>query len=284
METNQLDSINEMEDKTISDIIVLIPHFNNPTGLLRSIDSIVPEEKVDILIVDDGSVKKPDEDKIRGVYRASGKIFFIYNKTNQGIEQALNAGLKFVVDKRNYNFVARLDCGDICMPNRFRIQKQFLMLNRNVYLLGSSVEFVDMKGNLIYSLILPTEHEEIKKKMYFNCVFIHPSVMFRTKAIREKVGYYPLKYEAAEDYAYFFRFLKHYKTAIIKQVLVKCELNPNGLSAQKRKRQVINRIKIIFENFKFGYYPLAGIIRNIVLLILPQNIIAFLKKFILNGR
>ena len=164
-----------MEDKTISDIIVLIPHFNNPTGLLRSIDSIVPEEKVDILIVDDGSVKKPDEDKIRGVYRASGKIFFIYNKTNQGIEQALNAGLKFVVDKRNYIFVARLDCGDICMPNRFRIQKQFLMLNRNVYLLGSSVEFVDMEGNLIYSLILPTEHEEIKKKNVFQLRF-HSSI------------------------------------------------------------------------------------------------------------
>ena len=273
-----------MGKTTFNDTIVLIPHFNNPDGLLRSINSVSVEEEVDVLIVDDGSTAKLDENKISNNYRAHGKVFFIFLEKNQGIERALNQGLKYVVNSGQYQFVARLDCGDVCHADRFHLQRQFLELNPDIYLIGTFVEFVDISGNFLYSLKLPTKHEEIEKKMYFNCMFIHPSVMFRVKAVKEKVGYYPLNYDAAEDYAYFFRFLKYYKTANIDQVLVKCELNPKGLSSKKRRRQVLSRIKIIFENFKFNYFAIMGIFRNSILLVLPINLINLLKKLLWNAK
>jgi hypothetical protein len=39
----------------MNNVIILIPHFNNFSGLCNSIFSIEKDEKVDVLIVDDGS-------------------------------------------------------------------------------------------------------------------------------------------------------------------------------------------------------------------------------------
>ena len=39
----------------MNNVIILIPHFNNFSGLCTSVFSIEKDEKVDVLIVDDGS-------------------------------------------------------------------------------------------------------------------------------------------------------------------------------------------------------------------------------------
>ena len=78
----------------MNNIILLIPHFNNLTGLNASLSSINSQEKLDVIIVDDGSDKKIDERKVRSSFLADGSVSFIYLKKNRGIEVALNSGLK----------------------------------------------------------------------------------------------------------------------------------------------------------------------------------------------
>lgn len=62
-------------------LVVLIPHYNDPDGLIKSLLSIDEEEKIDLLIIDDGSDNIFDEGILRSVFKAKGEIlFFIWRR------------------------------------------------------------------------------------------------------------------------------------------------------------------------------------------------------------
>lgn len=262
----------------MNNVVLLIPHYNNPEGLKRSLASIEASEEIDILIVDDGSTKCViNEVDTTAFFKACGTVKYIYLEHNKGIEHALNTGLRFIVDAGQYIYIARMDSDDSCIGRRFSIQKHFLDQNENIMLVGSNVIAVSPGGDFLYNIILPKDSHSIKKKMFLNSMFMHPSVMFRAEII-QTVGYYPLQYDAAEDYAYFFKIVNKYETANIQEFLLHYEINPKGISVSKRKQQVASRIKIIRENFYFGFYPIYGLLRNLVLYVMPQKVLLFIKK------
>ncbi len=263
----------------VNDVILLIPHYNNADGLKKSLKSIGKTEKIDVLIVDDGSHKNCIiEDDVRACFIASGTVFFKYLKTNQGIEHALNTGLKFIL-KNKYKYTARLDCGDLCYENRFKKQLTFLQNNPNISLVGTNVKFYSPQNKFLYALSLPELDTDIRKKMYINAMFIHPTIMF-SNHILKKTGLYPTNYKAAEDFAFFFKVIKYYKVANINEFLVNCELNPDGISKVQRNSQAKNRIKIILENFYFGFYPIYGLLRSLLLFVLPVWFLLQIKRIL----
>lgn len=255
--------------------LLLIPHYNNPKGLKKSIQSIGKNEYIDILIVDDGSKKCFNKYEIIAAFVGKGVVIFEYFKENRGIEYALNKGLDIAV-KKKYQYIARLDCGDICLPDRFKKQKEFLE-NNDVVLVGSNVDFVDTKGDFLYTLKMPQKDHVIRKKMFINAMHIHPSIMFKTFILNE-IGFYPENYKAAEDYAFFFKVLKKFKVANIPEVMVICELNNKGISILKRKEQAKNRVNIILDNFHLGFYPIYGLFRSLILCLIPHWVLLILKK------
>jgi glycosyltransferase involved in cell wall biosynthesis len=263
-------------------ILIIIPHYNNLKGLKKSLASISDIEPVDVLIIDDGSKIKPDEKELKKEFPQINDIKVILNDKNRGIEYVLNDGLKYALE-HNYKYISRLDCGDICYPERFQIQKDFLDKNPDIYLIGSYVEMIDTKGNTLFIYKPPTTHEKITKKMCINNVFIHPSVMFRKEVIK-KVGFYPLNYKYAEDYAYFYKIVKTYKVANIDKVLLKCEINPLGISLSKRKIQLKSRIKVILDFCDCSWIKLYSLIRNFIMFIIPYSIILKIKKIILDHK
>lgn len=261
-------------------LVLLIPHYDNPKGLLVSLASIGCNENLDVLIVDDGSNKKFDEIEVKKAFQATGNIFFIYLQQNSGIEIALNKGLAYII-KNKYTYTARLDCGDVCLGDRFQLQKDFLEEATSISLVGSNVNFVDTNGAYLYTVKVPEKDELIRKKMYVNAMHIHPSIMFRN-SIFPKINLYPTAYQAAEDYAFFFNVMNSFKVANINKVLVQCEINPKGISTLMRKKQAKNRIKIILNNFYFGLYPIYGLLRSLLLYITPLSILIKIKKIVKN--
>ncbi|KAA1244328.1 glycosyltransferase [Aquimarina sp. RZ0] len=258
----------------MKNIIVLIPHYNNQEELLKSIQSIDDKIDVDILVVDDGSVSDIDEKLLKDSY-SNGVILFEYLKKNSGIEIALNTGLK-KIQELDYKYIGRLDCGDYCLKNKFTKQIEYLDSNPEVKLLGSWVNIMD-KGKLLYVLKHPTSYDEIKKKMYLNTMFVHPSVVFQTSII-EDIGYYPINYKAAEDYAYFFNIINEFKSENFPEPLLDYIIDENSISSKKRKRQVYSRIRVILCNFSFGFYPIYGLFRNVLLLFISRNSSNIIKK------
>ncbi len=258
-------------------IIVVIPHYNNNEGLLNSIKSIEEEINVDLIIIDDGSELKIDQEYLIKSYEF-GNIYFKFLTKNQGIERALNEGLKFA-QENEYDLIGRLDCGDFCKKNRFTKQVNYLDENPDVCLLGTWVNVFDENGDLSYILKHPIMYNKIKKRMYINSTFTHPSVVFRTSLI-DNVGFYPTNYEAAEDYAFFFNIIKKFKSGNLPEPLLDYVIDDRSISSKKRKLQVLSRIKIILKNYYLGFYPTYGLIRNLLMFAVSRNFSTRIKKLL----
>ena len=260
-----------------NELCLIIPHYNNYEGLIKSLDSIREEIDFDLLIIDDGSTQPlPADDFFHSKYPTLS--FFILRNSHKGIITVSREGLKFV-HERGYKYTARLDAGDLCIENRLSIQYRYLEANDNVYLLGTFCEYFDLEtGGTVAVKRFPTEMRVIKRKMYFNSVFEHPTVMFRCSAMDE-IGYYPADFEVAMDYAYFFKFVHKYKCAILPQVLVRKEISSTSISTVKRKLQVRNRIRAILQNFEFKWYFFAGLGYAAMVYVIPYSVLNKFKKY-----
>ena len=258
-------------------LIITIPHYNNFEGLLTSIRSIREQFEIDIVITDDGSNSKLNEKLIISSYKNQGKIFFQYLDKNYGVGIAANKCLQFV-KKGSYKYMARLDAGDICYENKFMKQLNFLEANHDIKLVGTWARVLGSNRDFLFNIKHPTHHNQIKRNMYLNSMFVNPTVVFET-SILETVPEYPEEYRyAAQDYAFFFKVIKHFKCANMPEVLLDYIIHSDSISTKKRKLQVTNRIKIIIDNFRFGFYPVYGLIRNFILYFFSRSSTTSIKK------
>ena len=259
-----------------TDVAVLIPHYNNLEGLRVSLASLLDDYPVEIVIVDDGSKEPPNQQELEKEFPAFG-IHVIALPSNQGIEHALNAGLRFIEQEGRFQFVARLDVGDRCVERRIYQQRSFLEKNPTIHLVGSAVSMVDLEGRERFSIFYPTQSAEIRKKMYVNNMFCHPAVMFRL-SILKNIGVYTIQYRFAEDYAYFFNIVDVFETSNIDSILLVCQINPKGISMRNRKVQLKSRLQIILEHWQWKLCAMQGLVRNSILYFLPYWLILYIKK------
>lgn len=259
-----------------SRLILVIPHFNNPKGLVESLVSIDEQIDIDIIVIDDGSDRKFDEELINKTYN-SGQVYFEYLEQNGGIGVAVNHGFQFALEK-NYELIGRFDCGDIYMKDKCFKQLNYLDENKEVKLLGTWANVIDEHGNFLHELKPPAGYQDIKKKMYLNSMFLNPSVIFYSD-ILPAIGNFRGKYRrASQDYALFFKILKKYKVENYPEILMNYVSDPDSISTKNRRLQVFNRIRVILDNFYFGFYPIYGLVRNILLLFVSRNFTTKLKK------
>ncbi len=264
--------------KAIYDVVVLIPHYNNLDGLIKSLGSIYYEESIMIMVVDDGSrlTERPELQQLIKV--TDYPIVLRFLQSNEGIEAALNLGISEIIKENSSKFIARLDCGDVMVSDRLKSQVSYLNENQNIYLVGSWVDFIQ-QGKRLFTLKLPKNHNTIRKEMMYKVCFIHPAVTFRVSGI-DKVGYYPTDYPAAEDYAFFYRFVESFETANLQRVLTIVESNLEGISLSRRKLQLRSRLKVLIDNPKISLYWVVGIIKIKLLQIIPNSIIISIKQLI----
>ena len=174
--------------------------------------------------------------------------------------------------------MARLDAGDICYENKFMKQLNFLEANHDIKLVGTWARVLGSNKDFLFNIKHPTHYNQIKRKMYINSMFVNPTVVFET-SILETVPEYPEEYRyAAQDYAFFFKVIKHFKCANMPEFLLDYIIDSDSISTKKRKLQVTNRIKIIIDNFRFGFYPVYGLIRNFILYFFSRSSTTSIKK------
>ncbi|MBE9609107.1 glycosyltransferase [Chitinilyticum piscinae] len=257
---------------------LLIPHYNNPQGLLASLASVGVDEAVDVFVVDDGSTRATiDEAAAQAAFRARGELHFLYLPVNAGIEYALNTGLEAML-AAGYEFCARLDCDDLNVSDRIRRQMAFLDAHPEVYLVGSAVTFFDASGDR-FTIRQPQTHAEIVRQMHKDNAFTHPAVMFRLAGVRE-IGLYPLDCKAAEDFAYFWQFITRYQTANLPDVLVKSEYNDSGISLSRRRQQQAMRLKLLARHFDWKPASAVSMGKALASFALPLSVTRGIKKLL----
>jgi glycosyltransferase involved in cell wall biosynthesis len=260
------------------DLALLIPCYNNLEGLMRSLNSIHYHiEKIFIIIVDDGSDIPISPERLRKDCNIKFLLHVIRLAENAGITKALNTGLRWINENVDCRYIARLDCGDLCKPERFYVQMDYLNDHPETGLLGSWCYFHDPKSGYTYRYTTPQKHEAIQKAMYFRNVFIHPTVIFKKEMINTK-GFYPESYPHAEDYAYFWELLSSIRAHIISRFLLICESNSKGISSKNRALQLQSRMKIINTFGSNWILKFFGKLKMTILIKIPDQALLMLKR------
>ncbi|WP_415580527.1 glycosyltransferase [Flavobacterium longum] len=254
-------------------------HYNDNERIKQSLASFDENIPIDILIVDDGSTVRPQEAELQPYFKP-GKLRIVNMEKNGGCGAARNLGLLRITEMQPaYEFIGTMDSDDLNKPGRFRKQLEYLEKNTDIALIGSWIDCIDSKGNFLYTHKYPVKDKEIKKHMYVNSMFAHPTMLFRSEILKT-VGFFPEKYRWSEDYAFVFNVSKKFKVENLPEALIYYTINEKGYSSKNRRAQVWDRLRIIKDNFEFGFWPVYGLLRNFPLLFMSREFLVRIKKLL----
>jgi len=189
--------------KPVADVSILAANYNNGRYLSAFIESVDNSEWLpkELIIIDDGS--KDDSKQILESFRYLEYLKTIYFEYNKGFTDALNAGLDIAQGK----YIMRADPDDILLPNRIKVQYEYMENNSGIDILGSNVlYFNDQDGSIINSSNFPIDHDTITKRFRKGEHGVqHPSVIIKAEVYKK---YRYQKIFPAEDYEIFSRMAR----------------------------------------------------------------------------
>jgi glycosyltransferase involved in cell wall biosynthesis len=257
---------------TLNDVAVLMPAYNGQTDVERTLASFSENARIHVLIVDDGSTPP-----IVAPTRPDMDIEIVRMPQNGGIERALQAGIEALA-ARGYRYAARIDAGDLAAPGRLSKQRAYLEANPNVAGVGMWTQVVSRDGAPLFMLRPATEPTAVRRLRFFRTSLVHPAMMLRVDAVRE-VGNYRVAYRAAEDLDLFLRLMERYDCANLPELGLYYELNEGGISATKRRRQIVSTLKLQWRYFDAGnVFDWLGLAKNLLHFVTPYTALQKIKR------
>ncbi len=256
-------------------IAVLMPVYNPGDELQITLASIKNQTLgATLFLVDDGSKRKPNyEVLLKGM-----NCRLIALPQNVGITRALNAGLQEIL-KDDYDFVARVDNGDINMSERFAKQIAFLAAHPELALVSAHVRYEYELTGLKVDWRGADNAKDCAKALRYNAPLTHAAIMFRTSFLRA-MKTYPTNYPAAEDYAMEMWAHKNgYKFANVPEMLYRTIEMSESISGGSRKKQLRSRLKLQWDYAEpFNIHTWLGMAKTLALMVLPITPLRKLKR------
>ena len=81
---------------------VVIPVYNQEDLIVRAIESVPKRDDVEIIIVNDGSTDNTSANIFENLEKFNKNIRMVVFKENQGVANALNAGLELIEGEYSY--------------------------------------------------------------------------------------------------------------------------------------------------------------------------------------
>lgn len=155
-------------------ISVLLPVYNGDKTLALALDSVLKQTLTDfeLLVLDDDSSDSSREVASRF---NDPRIKLIHDGARLGLAGRLNFGLELAQGQ----FFARMDQDDVCFPERFERQLDFLRANPDVDLLGCRAVVFRDDGQAIGLLPFSPNHESLCARPWRGIPLPHPSWMGR---------------------------------------------------------------------------------------------------------
>ncbi|MEX3764815.1 glycosyltransferase [Paraburkholderia phenoliruptrix] len=262
----------------LDDVAVLIPAYNGQADVDLTLASFSERALVHVLIVDDGSTPP-----ILAPALPNLQIEVLRMPVNGGIERALEAGIDALA-QRGFSYAARIDAGDRSVPQRLAKQRAYMEAHPQVAGLGMWTQVVTRAGEPLFMLRPPAEAAQIRRLRFFRSCLAHPSMMLRIDAVRA-VGNYRAKYRSAEDLDLFVRLMERYDCANLPELGLYYELNEGGISATKRRRQVVSTLRLQLRYFNVANpYDWLGLAKNLLHLVTPYRALQRVKRGLLAPR
>ncbi len=272
------DGSGDLGSCTLDDVAVLMPAYNGQSDVDRTLASFSEAALIHVLIVDDGSTPP-----IVAPTRPGMSIEVLRMPKNGGIERALEAGIDALAE-RGFRYVARIDSGDLAVPQRLVKQRAFMEAHPGVAGLGMWTQVVSRDGAPLFMLTPPAEPAAIRRQRFFRSCLAHPSMMLRVDAV-QSVGNYRAAYRSAEDLDLFLRLMERYDCANLPELGLYYELNEGGISATKRRRQIGSTLRLQLRYFNvLNPYDWLGLAKNLLHLVTPYQTLQRVKRALLRAR
>ena len=209
-------------------ISVVMPVYNAEKYLIESLESLSNQtfRDFEIIAINDGSTDSSL--KILQEYSKKEPRLRIISRENKGITITLNEG----IDLAKGVYIARMDADDICLPNRFELQLEFLEKN-NLDICGTQyLKF----GTLTGISNLPLKCEDCYFALLLNSPFGHPSILIKTEIIKKYKYNENILY--AQDYELWCR-LAIYKIRMgnLPNILLKYRYCSDSITSSKKSQQ-----------------------------------------------
>lgn len=190
----------------------------------------------EFIIINDGSTDTTKT--ILDKYSNSDNRIRIINKTNTGLSNSLNVGLQVAKGK----YIARIDADDLCLPNRLKIQYDFLEKNLDYVLVSSAVIYIDNHDKILGRSFPVLYNKTIKKRLRNINPIAHSSVMIRSSILKKIGGYNEVIRQHFEDYYLWLKLIKEGKFRTLATPLIKYRLTSDSLSSINMTKELLSNI------------------------------------------
>jgi glycosyltransferase involved in cell wall biosynthesis len=225
-------------------VSVVMPCYNSADTIEETLKSLTRQTLTDfeLIAIDDGS-----SDLTRKILEAWARRdcrFEVIHQSHQGIIPALNAGLAVC----QAPYIARMDADDRSLPQRLERQVDYLERQPRVSVAGCLVagfpEDGVREGFCIYLEWLNSlvTDDEIRREIFVESPFAHPSVVFRREAVNEVGGYQ--EHGWPEDYDLWLRlYTAGARFAKVPEVLLEWREHPDRLTRTDKRYSLENFLR-----------------------------------------
>ncbi len=223
-------------------ISVILPVYNGEKYLKEAIESILNQTytNFEFIIIDDGS--KDSSLEIIREYEKEDERIVVVSRENKGLIATLNEGMERAKGK----YIARMDQDDISLPERFERQIK-VMKNNNIMVCGTYTKVIDEDGKYIKDGIVPTQDDEIVKKL-LECTnpLFHPTVMFKKF---DNIFYNEFAHNC-EDYELWLKYTEIGKIENLPEYLLKYRIELSSITNSGRYLSFYNISNLFCEYVK----------------------------------
>ncbi|WP_373819022.1 glycosyltransferase [Glaesserella sp.] len=200
----------------------------NPQYLTECFESLVTQTHPadEIVLVFDGAITAELEQVVQNFAQKLPLVIVRLDK-NQGLGKALNIGLTHC----SHEWVFRMDTDDICVPERFEKQLEFIQRHPETVIFGGQIaEFGQHIDDIVSYRRVPTAATDIVRFTRKRSPFNHMTVAYRKSEVLQCGGYEDLQ----EDYYLWIKLIaQNPHVANLPDVLVYARVG-NGMVGRRR--------------------------------------------------
>ena len=237
---------------------VILPVYNAGKYLDQAIKSVLEQSYTDfeLLLLNDGST---DGSLARLEYYAKlDSRCKLFSFPNQGIIATLNEGVRLA----RADLLLRMDADDLCRPERFNLQINYMQSHPKCVALGTRVMLIDPEGLPIQEFGEEIHHFDIDAAHLTGIGgsrICHPSVIMRKVAV-ESVGGYRSSFVHAEDIDIFLRLGEVGFLANLPETLLEYRQHIMSIGYQHAQIQLTSIYNAVVEaRFRRGIDKLAEV-------------------------
>lgn len=247
-------------------ISIVMSVYNGSQWLKAAIDSVVQQtySNWEFIIIDDAS--SDDSTEIIKSYAADKRFQLIKNNIQQGLTRNLNTGIGIAKGE----YIARMDADDICLPDRFKKQVEFLSDHTEVSVVSGFVELIDENGISLgeWKDDRKANSWKLIKRMlpWKNCI-AHPTVMMRNDLFKKYK--YNEKQKNSQDWDLWLQLAA--SNIIIEKInepLLQYRMHSQSVTAGSLKKSsskkvftvLLNYLDLAFRNKKLNFFNLEVLI------------------------